>query len=358
MSERLTEFQKKLQEAELDAFFISNITNSYYFTKFLSHSYVYLIVFPDDTPYFFVPELEFEDAVRKVKNCEVVKVGKKGKVLELIKGKLENKQVKNLGIEENSMSVKLYLDISEKYDFLELENGSVFIDNLRKRKNKDEIEQLKMACQIADKGFVAAIENITEGKTEIEIAAEIEYVMRKNGSEATPFDTIVASGHRSAFPHGVSTHKKIESGDLIIIDLGATYEGYRSDMTRTVVLGAPSPKSLKVFNAVLETQQEAIKACDIEKHASDIEKKAREILSAKGLNDYFVHSLGHGVGLDVHELPTLALISEDILMENNVFTIEPGVYIPNFGGVRIEDVVHLTKKGAEPLTKSEYTIKI
>ena len=319
---------------------------------------MFLIIYRDDTPHFFVPELEYEEAVRKVKNCEVVKVGKKIKVLELIREQLEKAKVKKLGIEENSMNVKLYLDISEKYNFLELEGGSILIDDLRKRKNKDEIESLKKACQIADKGVTAAIENIAEGKTEIEVAAEIEYAMRKSGSEATPFDTIVASGQRSAFPHAVSTHKKIERGDMIIIDLGATIEGYRSDMTRTVVLGAPSPKQLELFNAVLETQQEAIKACSVGKGAADIEGMAREILTEKGFDEYFVHSLGHGVGLDVHELPNLALISEDILMENNVFTIEPGVYIPDFGGVRIEDVVHLTNKGGISLTKAKYNFEI
>ncbi len=358
MDENLIKFQKKLQEEKLDAFFITNITNVYYFSNFLSHSYVYMIIYPETPPLFFVPELEFEEAVNEVKNCEIVKVGKKDKVIELIKEKLEHDQIKKLGIEENSMSAKLYLDISEKYNFLKLQKASALIEDIRKIKNKEEIEKIKQACRLADKAIADAIENITEGKTEIEIAAEIEYVMRKSGSETTPFDTIVASGYRSAFPHGVSTNKKIKKGDLIIIDVGATYEGYRSDMTRTVVLGTPNPKQLEIFDAILETQQVTIKACVAGKQAADVEKKAREILSEKNFDQYFVHSLGHGIGLDVHELPTIALVSEDVLMENNVFTIEPGVYIPDFGGVRIEDVICLTAKGAETLTKAEYSFRI
>jgi Xaa-Pro aminopeptidase len=204
----------------------------------------------------------------------------------------------------------------------------------------------------------SAIANIVEGKPEIEVAAEIEYIMRKEGSESTPFDTIVASGYRSAFPHGVSSNKKIERGDFVIIDLGAKYEGYCSDMTRTVVLGSANKRQSEIYNLVLDVEQESIKTCQIGEGAATIEEKARETFREKGLNEYFIHSLGHGVGLDVHEFPYLALKSKDILMKDSIFTIEPGIYIPNFGGVRIEDMVHLTKNGPKNLMKSNYNIEI
>ncbi|MFX1295239.1 MAG: M24 family metallopeptidase [Promethearchaeota archaeon] len=358
MSNKLKEFQKILQNEGFNAFFVINKTNVYYFTKFLSQSVVYLMVYPESVPYLFVPELEYENALNTVKNSEIVKINRNSEILQLIKDNLKENQIKRLGIEENSMSVKFYVDLTKKCAFIELESGSKLIDNLRMIKNTDEIEKIETACRITDIGFSTALENIAEGRTEIEIAAEVEYAMRKKGSEVAPFETIIASGHRSALPHGVSSNKKIEREDFIIIDLGAKYKGYCSDMTRTVLLGKPNQKKLEIYNAVLKTQQEAIKACNTGKNVMTIEEIARKILFEEGYNNYFIHSLGHGVGLDVHELPTIALNSKDVLLENMTFTIEPGVYIPDFGGVRIEDVILLTKKGPKCLTKSEYTIEI
>ncbi len=358
MSTRIKNLQKEIQDLNLDAFFITNTTNVYYFTNFFSRSAAYLLVFPEDTPIMIVPELEYEEVMNNVKNTEVIKLDKSNKLIELIGQKLKQRKIKKLGFEDNSMSVKSYFEITEKINFIQMEKGSTLIEDLRKIKSSEEVELLKTACRIADKGLTAALNAISEGKPEIEIAAEIEYEMRKKGSEAAPFDTIVASGSRSAFPHGVSSKKKIEQGDLIIIDLGAKYKGYCSDMTRTVVLGTPNQKQLDLFNAVLESQQQSIKACLIDSKAAEIDEIARKFLLKEGLEEYFVHSLGHGVGLDVHELPYLASTSEDILMENQVFTIEPGVYIPEFGGVRIEDVVLIRKNGPEILTKTDYSITI
>jgi Xaa-Pro dipeptidase len=357
MVDKLIEFQRKLQEEKFDAFFVTNTMNSYYFSKFLSHSYAFLLVYPELTPKLYVPELDYEDARHTVKNCEVVKIDRNSEVLQLIKQNLEENQVNNLGIEDNSMSVKFYLDITEKYNFLKLDKGSQLIDELRITKTAEEIEKLKKACRIADKGVAIAEENIAVNRRELEIAAEVEYFMRKEGSETVPFDTIIASGYRSAFPHGVSSNKKIQQGDLIIIDIGAKIDGYCSDITRTVVIGPPNPKQ-QIYNSVLKAQQIAIKTCEIGKNANVVEEEARKILSETGYNEFFVHSLGHGVGLEVHELPTIALKSKDILQENSVFTIEPGVYLPNFGGVRIEDDILLTKKGAKTLTNAEYTFEI
>ncbi len=358
MNGKLSEFQKKIEENEFSAFLISNVTNVYYFVNFLSHSYAYLIVYPDESPMLLVPELEYEDALNSVKTAEIVKIDRNTEVLDALKVVLEDKQINELGFEEDSMTVKFYFDFTEKCEFLQMKKGSALIEELRITKIPQEIEKIRKACQIAEIGFSTAINSMDEGKTEIEIAAEVEYAMRKEGSEATPFDTIIASGYRSAYPHGTSSHKKIERGDLIIIDLGAKYEGYCSDMTRTVVFGEPSQKQLDVYRNVLKAHHEAIKECSIGKKAVEIEEITRKILSKEGYNEYFVHSLGHGVGLDVHEAPHIAKNSQDILHENTVFTIEPGVYIPGFGGVRIEDVVVLTKQGAKCLTKADYSIKM
>jgi Xaa-Pro dipeptidase len=358
MSERIKEFQKTLQKKELDAYLVTNTTNVYYFTNFFSRSAAYLEIFPGSTPHLYVPELEYEEALSRAKFCEISKVEKQSDVFQEIKKDLETVQVKKLGIEETSMNVKTYQDLVQKYNFPKLENGSDLIDELRKIKYKDEIDKIKKACQMADNGIAKAMEAIEEGKAEVQVAGEVEYAMRKAGSESIPFDTIIASGYRSAFPHGTSSDKKIKQGDLIIIDLGAKYGGYASDITRTVVLGAPSTRQQELFDTVLNVQQSAIKACLVGEKAMDIEEQVRKTLTERKYEEYFVHSLGHGVGLDVHELPYVSVKSKDVLVENNVFTIEPGVYIPDFGGVRIEDTLVLKKEGPKILTRAKYTFEI
>ena len=358
MVEKLAEFQKKLQNEEYDAFLITSTINSYYFTDFFSLSNAYFVVYPEGTPKLLLPELEYENAKKKVKNSEILKLDRNMEVYSVIKGFLEEKKVKTLGFEETSMNVSTYLDISKKFDFLQLKQGSKLIEDLRTTKTKEELNKIKKACKIADKGLAVLHEIISEEKTEIEVAAEIEYEMRKQGADSIAFDTIVASGYRSAFPHGISTNKMIKKNELIIIDLGAKVEGYCSDMTRTVVFGAPNPRQLEIYNLVLRVQQETIEACQQGRNAVDMDEYARNAFSEKGYGKYFVHSLGHGVGLEVHEPPALAIRSKDVLKEGNVFTIEPGIYIPDFGGVRIEDTVYLSENKAEILTKSDYSIQI
>lgn len=358
MSDRINEFNKKIGEKELNAFLLTNPTNIYYFTDFFSRSSAYLLVIPGNTPQLYVPELELEEAETEARFCEVIKLEKKSEIFPEIKIELEKNQVTKLGIEDDSMNVKLYQDLIHKYEFPKLENGSGLVNDLRTVKDKEEADLIRSACQMGDKGASAAMETIEEGKTEIEIAAEVEYAMRKAGSQAIPFETIIASGTRSAFPHGYSSNKKIEQGDLIIIDLGAKYKGYCSDMTRTVVLGKPNPKQLELFNLVFQVEQNAIQDCVVGENAGDVEEKARKTLAEQNYEEYFVHSLGHGVGLDVHEYPWLSMKSKDVLAENNIFTIEPGVYIPDFGGIRIEDTILLKKTGPKILTKAKYVFEI
>jgi len=358
MAERIKEFQKALQKKELDAYLITNTTNGYYFTNFFCRSAAYLVILPGSTPHLYVPELEYEEALSRAKFCEISRIEKKNDVFQEIKKELETNQVKKVGIEDNSMNVKTFQDLMQKYNFPKLENGSDLIDELRRIKYRDEIEKIKKACQMADNGVAIAIETIEEGKEEVQVAAEVEYAMRKAGSESIPFDTIIASGYRSAFPHGTSSDKKIKQGDLIIIDLGAKFGGYCSDITRTVVLGAPSTKQQELFDVVLGVQQSAVKGCRVGEKAMDIEEKVRKTLTERKYEEYFVHSLGHGVGLDVHEPPYVSIKSKDVLAENNIFTIEPGLYIPDCGGVRIEDMIALKKEGPKILSRARYEFNI
>ncbi|MHA1264964.1 MAG: M24 family metallopeptidase [Candidatus Helarchaeota archaeon] len=358
MKTRIELFQNALQEKRLDAFLIMDIINAYYLTNFYSISGAALLVFPEASPILFIPALEFEEAKQTAQGCIIKKLEKRTKLIDLIKKEVETNRIKKLGINETNLTVKSYKELTKKLKSVTFKEQAKVIENLRKAKDESEIKKIRKACAIADAGIIAATEIIEEGKSEIEVAAEIEYIMRKKGSEKSPFDTIIASGYRSAYPHGLSSTKKIRKGDPIIIDLGATYQGYCSDLTRTLFLGTPSPQIVELFDSVLDTQQKAINQCKIGEKAADLDKFARQAFAVVKLENYFVHALGHGVGLEIHEPPALAEQSEDLLEENNVFTIEPGIYVPKVGGVRIEDTVLLTKRGAIRLTKSAYKIEI
>ena len=231
-----------------------------------------------------------------------------------------------------------------------LQQANNLIRELRKVKDQQEIQLIRQACKLANVGMQTAAETIRPGVKEKEAAVEIEYAMRKAGSDGTAFETIVASGVTSAFPHGSSLEKTICEGDLVVVDLGATYKFYRSDITRTFIAGNPSEKQRKIYETVQLAQQKAFEAIKPKIAASKVDGTARSIIEQAGFGEFFVHNLGHGVGLEVHEAPILSPDSKDILEAGNVVTDEPGIYLPGFGGVRIEDTVLVTKDGAEKLT--------
>jgi Xaa-Pro aminopeptidase len=227
---------------------------------------------------------------------------------------------------------------------------------LRKVKDEKELQLMRKAGKITSVGMQAAYKTIKPGVTEIEVAAEIEHAMRKEGGWGTGFDTIVASGIRSAYPHGGCANRKIGKGDLVVVDIGAIYEHYCSDMTRTIVAGKPSVKQERMYEAVKTAQEKAYQAIKAKAKAKDIDQIARKTIQDAGYVPYD-HGLGHGVGLEIHEPPTLSATSKDRLVAGNVVTNEPGIYIPNFGGIRIEDTVLVQEGKAEKLTKGPYTLE-
>ncbi len=220
---------------------------------------------------------------------------------------------------------------------------------LRKIKSREEVALLRKSAKIAARGMRCAAELIAAGRSELEIAAEAEYEMRRAGSEGTPFPMIVASGRNSWLPHASATRRQLRRGDLIVIDLGAKHEGYCSDMTRTFAI-SPLKKQLALIELVGRAQKAAIgRVCDGVK-TSDVDKAARGIISRAGYAKFSPHGTGHGVGMEIHEPPGLSPDSKDILREGMVITIEPGIYVPLLGGARWEDMVLVTKKGCKSLT--------
>lgn len=186
----------------------------------------------------------------------------------------------------------------------------------------------------------------------MEIARELEFSMKRKGASHTSFDFIVASGPRGALPHGVASDRVIQEGEFVTMDIGAVYQGYHSDMTRTVAVGEVSAELKKIYDIVYKAQMASLEAVAVGKTGAEIDKVARDIIQEHGYGDYFGHSLGHGVGLDIHEGPRVSAASDTVLEENMIITIEPGIYLPDVGGVRIEDLVVVEKTGARRLSLS------
>jgi Xaa-Pro aminopeptidase len=225
-----------------------------------------------------------------------------------------------------------------------------WVETLRIEKDEEEIEQIRRAVQLASRAFSETLPFLRPGIREMEVAAEIEYRMRRYGAEQPSFETIVAFGERTALPHARAGSRALRQGECALMDLGAILDGYVSDMTRTVFLGKPPRKLSRMYRAVLEAQKEAEEAVRAGVECRAVDRAARRVLDRYGYGRYFTHSTGHGVGREIHELPRIAKKQRARLPERAVITVEPGVYIPGLGGIRIEDVVVVRKTGPEILT--------
>ncbi len=226
------------------------------------------------------------------------------------------------------------------------------IAKLREVKSDEEVAKIRKAQQIAEKAFDDILSFIKEGVTELEIAARLENIMRVNGSDGFAFDTIAISGKNTSKPHGVPSHNKVKRGDFITMDYGAVFDSYRSDMTRTVAVGEVSSKQAEIYNTVLSAQEKSLSVLKKGTKCSDADKAARDVIRNAGYGEFFGHSTGHGVGIEIHETPNLAPKSKAVLEIGNVVTVEPGIYLPGEFGVRIEDFVVITEDGYTNLTSA------
>ncbi|MFC4636796.1 M24 family metallopeptidase [Deinococcus hohokamensis] len=257
-----------------------------------------------------------------------------------------------VGFEADHLTVSGLDDLREHWADATLVPVRGLIQKIRAIKTPEEIEAIRAAQALADQVYNEVRPMIQAGVRELDVALEIEMRLRRAGAE-NAFDVIVASGPRGAMPHGVASARVIEDGDLVTVDMGARLGGYNSDMTRTVAVGQPSEELARIYRAVLEAEEAAVAAVGPGVRAADLDALARDILTRHGLGEAFAHSLGHGVGLDVHEAPGLRGTSEDVLERGMIVTIEPGAYLPGLGGVRIEDLVLVTDAGHEVLSCAE-----
>ena len=268
---------------------------------------------------------------------------------------IKKHNVKKLGFDDLSLSFAEYMMYKNAFPNVEFIPAGIEMQNARKIKTEKEISYLREAARITDIAFSETIKIIKEGITEKEIAAHLEYIQRLNGAEDKSFETIVASGHRSSMPHGVASDKKIQRNKFITQDFGCYYNGYASDMTRTVFFGDNiTAEQKRIFDLVYEGQSLGISMIKPGVLGKDVDQAVRDYFKENGdMDKYFGHSLGHSFGLEVHEAPYCSKLGTEPLQENQLMTVEPGIYIENFCGVRIEDDLLVTKDGYELLTKSK-----
>lgn len=343
---RIKNLSKSLEEADLDAYLVTREPNIIYYAGTISGGV--LVVSSERDPVLLVSRLNLSIAQDQAEGFEIRSFTRQS-MLEQITSVLKELRLERIGFDE--LSLGHYRELGENLGSVELVEKPDLVWEMRKVKDANEQELMRKAGELSDIGMEAIRNCLKDDLREYEVAAEAAYAMRKEGAEDYAFPFIVASGPRSAYPHAGVSDRKIRRGDLVKIDMGAAYHEYRSDNTRTFIIGSPTEKQRTIYETVLEANEAALPEIKEGTAGIEVDKIAREIIEKAGCGDAFIHGLGHGVGLEVHEPPSLSKRSEDILQVGNVVSNEPGIYLKGFGGVRIEDTVLVTPLGPERLTK-------
>ena len=347
---RIDKLNRILDELNVDGIYLTDLFNLRYFTGFTGTTGIALAT--KEGKYFFSDFRYKSQAAKQVEpmGFEFVEVSRGS--IKLVGEFIEKLGLKKIGFEDHNVTFSSYQTLKEVFK-AELVPIGDKITYVRMIKSDEEIGFIKKAIEISDVAFSEALKIIKEGVSEKEIAGYMEYIQRKLGAEDRSFETILASGVRSAMPHGVASDKKIQKEEFITMDFGAYYNGYVSDMTRTVYYGNNiTEKHKEIYNLVLEAQILGINTIKEGIMSDDVDKVVRNFLTEKGYGKEFGHGLGHGIGLEIHELPYLSSVTHIELKENMVVTSEPGLYFDGWGGVRIEDDVVVKKDGREVLNKS------
>lgn len=355
------EFESRRQAAvagldgrSLDAFLVSFGPNLRYLTGF-SGSNGLLLLLPDDAVFVTDPRYEIQSAQEVSCRIRVARGPLLNEVLDLVK----KKKLRRLGFEPAHVTFDTYESLKSHVPLkTSLVPVTGWIETLRMIKSSAEIELIRRSVLTSSKAFEQAVRRVREGMSEADLAAELEHRMRRLGAEKPAFDTIVAGGARSALPHAQPTAAPLRSGDLVVVDMGAMRDGYASDMTRMLFVGRPGARVKRLYRAVLEAQLAAIAAVRPGITTAHVDAQARRVLRAEKLERAFIHSTGHGLGLEIHEPPRVGRRDRNRLRAGMVITIEPGVYLENFGGIRIEDTVAVTDNGCDILTPTSKELRV
>lgn len=345
---RINHLRQAMKEADLEAFLITSPYNLRYLTNFTGTTGLAVIT---QEKAFFITDFRYtEQAKKQASQYEILR--NEGPIFEKLAELCAEEKIEVLAFEEAFVSFYDYSILEELLEETSLVPISGMIEELREIKDEVEITTIQKACAIADLGFEYILKQVRPGMTEIELANQLDFFMRSQGATSVSFETIVASGVRSAMPHGVASEKQIAQGDLITLDFGCYYNGYVSDMTRTFALGDPGEKLKEIYNIVLEAQLKVTEAAKPGISGIELDAVARDHIASYGYREAFGHSTGHGIGLEIHEGPNVSFRSEKAFVPGNVITNEPGIYLPGIGGVRIEDDLLITETGNKVLTHS------
>lgn len=355
LKKRVLDIANMLQSNAIDAVILFDAANIRYFTELRMTEGVQsiLVITADAEITYIVPVLDYKRAILNcwINNIVIFPEDNPNYLMPLTQI-LQEKIIQKVGIEEDVLTYHKINFLKEVFhgELISVDN---ILTNLRAVKTEEEIPLIRKAAEIADQAMFESLKIVQEGVREADVSALARYIMEKNGAERTSFPPFLMSGKNAWLPQRFSSDKEISKSELILFDMGAIYKGYCSDLTRTFSLGNLSDHQREIFNLAYYAQQEAIKALKPGKQAWEIDKVARDIISAAGYGSNFPHLTGHGLGMSIHEKPIIDVGSNTILMPNMVVTIEPGIYVEGVGAARVEDMVLITETGCEVLTKTD-----
>lgn len=344
---RLEAVRRTIQERRLDAFLITSIINVGYLTGFTGSTGAAIV-----TPERAVVLVDSRYSLQASEECRLFEIRRfVGDIVDAATGFLNELRATRIGFEENAVTYAQHRKLRRSLESsTRLISASAVIDNIRLIKDDDEISRIRRAAQISDRCFTELLTWLKPGMEECEVALQLEICIRRQGADKPAFESIIATGPNSAHPHHRAGDAKLRSGHLVKMDYGAEYKQYPSDITRTVVLGRSTAKQREVYKIVLDAQLAAIDAIRPGMRGCEIDAVARDFIAAHGYGEHFGHGLGHSLGLGVHDGPGLSQRSNILLVPGMVMTVEPGIYIEGWGGVRIEDDIIITSSGCEIVT--------
>lgn len=349
LNHRIKSVTDLIKEKNADALIIFNQSNYRYLTNFTGEEAQLILTAEGDR--ILLSDSRFADQIKAQAPGELTVIMKHGSNYDELTKALKNVSAKRILVEGEFISAIEYQKLKQLNPNLDFEMSEELVERVRNIKDELELDALKKAINISMESFNAILPMIKAGVSERAVGAKLDYLFKVNGGDGPSFDTIIASGVRSAWAHGVASDKLIEDGDMIVIDFGAFYNGYTADITRTISLGKVDAEMHKIYNIVHEAQRRGIEAAVVGNTGKDVDKAARDYITEQGYGKYFGHGIGHGIGLELHELCQPALpFGKQRLINNMVHTVEPGIYIPGKGGVRIEDDILVNDQ--DPVTLS------
>ncbi|WP_281886520.1 Xaa-Pro peptidase family protein [Paenibacillus sp. YYML68] len=345
---RLHRLRQLMEKQGIEALLITNATNRMYMTGFTGSAGYVLVT--TDRAVLLIDFRYMTQAPQQAVGYEVIEHAPN--LMNTIADVMGAARLTKLGFEQHDVTYGSYVSYGQALNGIELVGTDGLIERLRMVKDEQELAVMQEAAELADRTFTHIVDFLQPGVTEQEIALEIELYVRRHGAASTSFETIVASGERSALPHGKASSRLLGTNEFVKLDFGAYYQGYCSDLTRTVVLGKPTDQHRRIYDIVLEAQLEALSRIKPGMTGREADAVAREIITRHGYGEHFGHGLGHGLGMEIHEAPRLSKLGDIVLEPGMTVTVEPGIYVPGFGGVRIEDDIVITDTGNRRLTQS------